>query len=106
MKLKVEKVTNIIIKVIYILLLAGINICVFFLAADTKYSYKRKYLLNNISLWLLGCVVLLGGIALFMVLSKKVKWKLDYCVLIGTIVLFGIQVYICKNIYCGEIYAF
>ena len=99
MKLKVEKVTNIIIKVIYILLLAGINICVFFLAADTKYSYKRKYLLNNISLWLLGCVVLLGGMALFMVLSKKVKWKLDYCVLIGTIVLFGIQVYICKNIY-------
>lgn len=99
MKRKTEKAMDIIIKIIYILLLSGINISVLFFAADTKYFYKKKYLLNNISLWLLGCVVLILGTALFIVLLRNIKWKLDYCVFIGTIILFGVQVYICKNIY-------
>lgn len=87
------------IKILYAMFLIWINVCVLFYASSTKYAYKKKFLFNNVTILAIGFILLIAGISFGVILLRKIAVNLDYCVLIGTIVLLGLQIYMCKNIY-------
>lgn len=97
--MKFSKMSEDVIKLLYVLFLIGINVCVLFFAQSTKYAYKRKFLLNNVTLLVIGFILLIGGGILCASILRKITIHLNYCVLAGTALLFISQIYICKNIY-------
>ena len=97
--MKVNKILNGSIKILYVLLLTVINICVIFFAQGTDYKNKKEFLVGNPLLFVAGCVLFLMVIAVGVILLRKIAINCDICVMIGTVILFILQVYLCKNIY-------
>lgn len=87
------------IRILYAMFLIGINICVLFYAQSTKYPYKRKFLFNNTTILAIGFVLLVVGMVFGVALLRKIAVNLNYCIMVGTAILFIMQIYICKNIY-------
>lgn len=97
--MKVNKILEGAIKILYVLLLAAINLCVLCLAKGTKYPNKIEFFLDNITLVVAGAVVLVIGLVIGERLLRRITIKADTCIMIGTVLLFILQVYLCKNIY-------
>lgn len=97
--MKLNKLVENSIKILYALFLIWINICVLFCAANTRYTHKKKFLFNNITILLIGFILLAAGMALAVMLLRRMAINFSYCVLAGTVILFILQIYTCKNIY-------